>query len=403
MLSNVKIPDSSTHDVLSESLRAIRLHLGMDVAFISEFSDDQRAFRYVDAAGPNAPIKAGDSGPVEEGYCQRVVDGRLPELIRDASRVPAALELPVTMALPVGAHLSVPIRLKDGRVYGTFCCFSSRPDESLSERDLAMMRVFADFAARQIEQKLVARKSFDEATDRIKSVLGSDGLSIVYQPIFHFGENKIIGFESLSRISATPYRSPDLWFNEAAAVGLGTPFETLAVKKALKGLKQLPHDIYLSVNVSPETIASGPIGDVLFGAPLERIVLEVTEHSSIDDYSELASALEPLRKRGLLLAVDDAGAGYASFRHILQLSPDLIKLDISLVRGIDRDRTRRALASALVRFAEEIGSRIVAEGVETTAELAVLRHLGVSKAQGYLIGRPMPMANALSLLQPVTV
>jgi len=118
---------------------------------------------------------------------------------------------------------------------------------------------------------------------------------------------------------------------------------------------------------------------------LHRIVLEVTEHESIDDYASVASRLEPLRKQGLRLAVDDAGAGYASFRHILKLKPDIIKLDASLVAAIDTDDSLRALASALVRFADETGSKVIAEGVETEEVLEVLRQLNVNKAQGYLV------------------
>jgi EAL domain-containing protein (putative c-di-GMP-specific phosphodiesterase class I) len=99
----------------------------------------------------------------------------------------------------------------------------------------------------------------------------------------------------------------------------------------------------------------------------------------------------------LRIAVDDAGAGYASFRHILNLAPDLIKLDVFLTQNIHTDRARRALAAALIRFSEETGSKIIAEGVETTLQLKVLRELGVTKAQGYLLGRPMPLASASEL------
>jgi EAL domain-containing protein (putative c-di-GMP-specific phosphodiesterase class I) len=111
----------------------------------------------------------------------------------------------------------------------------------------------------------------------------------------------------------------------------------------------------------------------------------------VQDYALLAEALEPLRSKGLRLAVDDAGAGYASFRHILKLKPDVIKLDSSLIRNIDSDTGSRALAAALIRFAEETGCKVVAEGVETREELAMLRRLEVNKAQGYLLGRPMPL------------
>ena len=121
-------------------------------------------------------------------------------------------------------------------------------------------------------------------------------------------------------------------------------------------------------------------------------MLEVTEHTSIDDYSVIARKLEPFRVRGIRLAVDDAGAGYASFRHILKLRPDVIKLDSSLVSAIDSDKGIRALAAAVIRFSEETGSKVVAEGVETKHELKVLRQLNVNKAQGYLLGRPSRLA-----------
>jgi EAL domain-containing protein (putative c-di-GMP-specific phosphodiesterase class I) len=112
---------------------------------------------------------------------------------------------------------------------------------------------------------------------------------------------------------------------------------------------------------------------------------------------KVESVLRPLRSDGLRLAVDDAGAGYASFRHILKLAPDIIKLDMSLTRHIDTNRSCRALASALIRFAAETGSTVVAEGVETDAELHALRELGVVKMQGYLLGRPMTIESAARL------
>jgi EAL domain-containing protein (putative c-di-GMP-specific phosphodiesterase class I) len=337
----------------------------------------------------------GGADPLEASYCQRIVDGRLPELIQDATAVPAAMELRVTRALPVGAHLSVPIKLKDGSVYGTFCCFSFTPDLSLNQRDLGMMRVFADLAADVIERNLEKGKQRDEKAKRIQSVISGDGLSIVYQPIINVAQDKVVGFESLTRFSATPLRGPDVWFNEAASVGMGAQLEMRAVELAMAALDSLPKDVYLSFNVSPEALINGDLRRVLEGMPLERLVLEVTEHATIDEYSELTNALAPLRTQGLRLAVDDAGAGFASFRHILRLQPDIIKLDMSLTRDIDTDAARRALASALIRFAHETGSKIVAEGVETASELRVLRSLGVNKVQGYFLGRPAPLANAL--------
>lgn len=394
----VETRKATLDQIMQDALRAIRVHLGMQVAFVGEFSGGRRVFRYVNAESGAPPIRAGDFGPLDESYCQRVVDGRLPELIHDATRLPAALELPVTMALPVGAHLSVPIRMHDGSVYGTFCCFSTTPDPSLQERDLAIMRVFADFAAKQIERQREASRALAEAERRVRGVLDSGGVTIVYQPVYRLSEHRIVGFEALSRFTAPPVRAPDVWFKEAAQVGLGEALEMAAIKAALDGLARLPADVYLTINISPDNVTNGALARLLAKRAIDRVVLEVTEHVPIADYAQFEAALAPLRRRGLRLAVDDAGAGYASFRHIINLQPDFIKLDMSITRDIDTDRTRRALAAALIRFAEETGSRIIAEGVETESELAVLRKLGVDKAQGYLLGRPAPIDAALALV-----
>lgn len=139
---------------MQESLRSIRKHLGMDIAFVSQFVDGQRFFRAIDAEDGQAPIVVGGSDPLDESYCQRVVDGRLPGLIPDAFLNPEALTLSATLAVPVRAHLSVPIRLNNGEIYGTYCCFSYSADQSLNERDLGMMQVFADLMAKQIELNL---------------------------------------------------------------------------------------------------------------------------------------------------------------------------------------------------------------------------------------------------------
>ncbi|MGH9154185.1 MAG: sensor domain-containing phosphodiesterase, partial [Acidimicrobiales bacterium] len=374
--------------VSAPALRAIRRHLGMDVAFLSEFVDGRRVFRAVDAAGADPPVRVGEGGPLEESYCQRVVDGRLPELIHDARAVPAAAELPATHSLPVGAHLSVPVRLADGRVYGTFCCFSTTPDLSLNERDLAMMRVFAELTAAQIDADRAAGRRRTEAAARVRSAMAGEGLSMVYQPIVDIDRRRPVGFEALARFSARPPRGPDAWFAEAGEAGLGVELELAAVALALRGRPRLPPDAYLALNVSPATVLSGRLDALLADRRADHVVLEITEHEAVGSYERLDGALAGLRRSGVRVAVDDAGAGYASFRHILRVRPDVIKLDMSLTRRIDEDGARRALALALVRFAAETGSDLVAEGVETAGELRTLRDLGATVAQGNLLGHP---------------
>ncbi|MES2547159.1 MAG: diguanylate cyclase [Pseudomonadota bacterium] len=146
----LSIPKKNEANFLQNTLSAIRRHLNMDVAFISHFHDGVREFDAVDSKDLNPPIAVGDSGPLEESYCQRVIDGRLPEIINDAFELPEAMSLPVTAILPVRAHMSVPIRLSNGEVYGTFCCFSYKPNQTLNERDISVMHVFAELIAQQL-------------------------------------------------------------------------------------------------------------------------------------------------------------------------------------------------------------------------------------------------------------
>ncbi len=395
-----QVASNSVPDIL----HAIRQHLKMEVAFVSEFINDQRVFRYVDSSWTKSPVHVGEGGPLDESYCQRVVDGRLPELINDAQINPVAAELPATFAIPVGAHMSVPIHLSDGSIYGTFCCFSRGADTSLNLRDLSLMRVFADLAGKMIDRERHSISHQRASLERVRKVLNSDAIQIVYQPIFDLNLGAIAGFESLARFSATPARSPDLWFNEAHSVGLGIELELKAIQQAMLVMPKLCDGLDLSINASPETILDARFVELLATLPsVEHLVLEITEHAAVEKYEEIAQRLKPYRDRGLQLAVDDAGAGYASFRHILNLEPDRIKLDMSLTRDIDIDPARRALAAALIHFSADTGSKLVAEGVETANEAAALIELGVDRAQGYFLGRPMTLAGLqhLGCLQPV--
>jgi EAL domain-containing protein (putative c-di-GMP-specific phosphodiesterase class I) len=387
----------SVEQQIQQILHAIRLHLGMDVGFISEFRDGRRFFRHVDASAPKPPVVVGASDRLEESYCHYIVDGALPQLMQDAAKVPAAAAMPVTNALPVGAHLSVPIRFDDGEIYGTFCCFSHKSDESLNERDLALLKVFADISGGLIQADAKAEKTRIEKVSRIEQTIGMRQLSIAYQPIYRLSDDSLAGFEALSRFSATPLRSPDQWFAEAAEVELGCELEFLAAQEACLALLALPPALTLAVNLAPQSILSPKFSWLFAELPLERLVLEVTEHAIIENYADMERALFPLRQRGLRLAVDDAGAGHSSFRHVLDLRPDLIKLDMSLTRDIHCDPARRALAEALTQFGRAMGCQIVAEGVETELELAALRKIGVTKVQGYLTGRPMSLKQAAAL------
>jgi EAL domain-containing protein (putative c-di-GMP-specific phosphodiesterase class I) len=239
----------------------------------------------------------------------------------------------------------------------------------------------------RFQEKEMTRRR--EATERIQQMLKEpEALRIVVQPIADLKTGRVVGVEALSRFRASVERTPDVWFTEAAEVGLGLELELKALRAAMQVVERLPEALFLTINLSPGTIASPRFHELLDGVPANRVVLEVTEHAPVSDYDALAGSLEPLRARGCRLAVDDAGAGFASFRHILRLNPDIIKLDMTLTRSIDRDPARRALASGLISFATDLGAEIIAEGIETVSELGALRTLGVGFGQGYYLARP---------------
>ncbi len=389
--------ETGTPRNMAVALAAVRKHLGMEVAYISEFVGDRSVFRSVDAPGLEAMIKAGDSFSLDDIYCRHILAGRLPELMADTADHALAQSIPITKAVPIGAHMSVPLRLPDGSAYGMFCCLSPHPNRSLNDRDLQIMRVFAEVAAHQINDELQTERALQNSRDSIEQVIEQELFTILYQPIFRFEPFALRGFEALCRFSAQPYRAPDVWFKEADAAGLGVRLELAVLRKALQALPSLPENIFVSVNASPDTIVSGQLNALLEPCPKHRVVLEVTEHAEVKDYDALLAAMRPLRQSGIRLAIDDAGAGYSSFQHIIRLNPDIIKLDMSLTRAVDKDLGRQALASALSFFARSTGSEIVAEGIESHSEFATLPTLGVTKGQGYLLGRPAELHVAREL------
>lgn len=383
---------SEITDNLSYILSVIRKHLEMDVAFISEFTDQLRKIEVVDSADQNISLKPGHADPAELTYCRKIVDGDLDEIIADTSENPLTKSMPITQELDIGSYLGVPIVLKDGEIYGTFCCFSHTPDTTLSERDLALMKIFADIAARQIDKQLLKSQEQNEIKNRINTILTNGSINTVFQPVYHTTEKKVIGYECLSRFMSIPYRTPDLWFEEAQLIGLGEELEIMAIHQAINKMTSFPGDISFSLNISPEYVMNGAVEHALNQHAMnKRIILEVTEHAQITDYYAFRKAIQSLRKRGVRLAIDDVGAGYSSFQHILELGADLIKLDISLIRNIDTDTSRKALTAALLAYAKETSCEVLAEGVETEQEFQELVRLGIKKIQGYFISQPLEL------------
>jgi len=240
----------------------------------------------------------------------------------------------------------------------------------------------------QLEREEVATTTRLERVERITRAIEGEGRSLVFQPIVELATARLVGVEALSRFDGDPDWPVHRWFAEAADAGMGVELELACNRDALEVLERLPEEVYLSMNASHRTAGSDGLLELLDDVEAARIVVEITEHERVEDYDELARALGRIRERGARIAIDDAGTGFASLRHLLLIDPEIIKLDVSLTRGIDTDARKRALAAALTSFAEEIDKTVVAEGVETPAEQQTLRDLGVRFGQGYYLGRP---------------
>jgi EAL domain-containing protein (putative c-di-GMP-specific phosphodiesterase class I) len=216
-------------------------------------------------------------------------------------------------------------------------------------------------------------------------------LDVVFQPIVALDSRRVVGYEALSRFSNGPDRGPEAWFAEAHEVGLGAELELWAVRVACERSHALPQGKFMAVNVSPDTAERPDLLALLAGAQVDHVVLEVTEHARVEDYPRFRVAIDRVRELGARLAVDDAGAGFASLRHILELDAELIKLDGSLTRSLETDPRRRSLAAALIEFGRESGASVLAEHIESELQLIELRRLGVRLGQGYHLGRPEPL------------
>jgi EAL domain-containing protein (putative c-di-GMP-specific phosphodiesterase class I) len=222
-----------------------------------------------------------------------------------------------------------------------------------------------------------------------------DDLTLVFQPIVDLAGATIAGYEALARFPGSA--GPDIWFAAAAEAGVAAELEALAIHKALAAVDLLPPDTFLTVNVSPHLLGSAPVQNALATrADLHRVVVELTEHTPVHDLAALRRQCDDLRRRGALIALDDAGSGYSGLQQLAVLRPQVVKLDRALVSDADTDPVRVALAEMLGEFAGRIDAWLLAEGIETPAELAAFARLGVPLAQGWLLGRPSPVFARLS-------
>lgn len=372
---------------VAELLRTAKEALGLSVAFLSRMDGTTQHLQVVESALPFL-FPEGARLKQETSFCQAVLDGRLPEVIPDVRRHPAAMALPAARFPRLRSYVSVPVTLSDGTVYGTFCAAGLTADKGLSKRDRALMTVLASAAAVIIEPGVAADALRSEIEQRLAPVMDDGGPTVVLQPIVDLVTGRRVGAEALSRFPAAWGLPPDVVFHQAHSADLGHRLELLALERAAAHLEHVTG--YVAMNVSPRTLLTPACGELLARLPAERVLLELSEHEPVEDYGALRAALDGPRAAGMRLAIDDVGAGFSSLRHIVLCGPDVIKLDRSIVDGVGSDPVLRTLVAALVDFAHGNGTRVVAEGVETLPDVEALRELAVDLAQGWYFGRPVP-------------
>lgn len=375
---------SETDLKVAELLRTAKNSLGLSLTFLSRMDGVTQHLEVVESSIPL--FHDGQSQPQATSLCQAIRDGKLPPVIANVAKLPEAKRLPAARFPRIRSYVSVPVSLSDGTLYGTFCAAGFTADKQLSQRDRALMEVLASAAATLIEPGVYERRRAGAIRDRLQPIFDAGGPQIVLQPIVALDDGRRVGAEALSRFPVEWGAPPDVVFDEAASIGRGVDLEILAVRQAVAHLPEVAG--YVAVNFSPGALLDSRVGDVLGDLPLDRLVLELSEHDRVEDYGALAGVLAPLRARGMRLAIDDVGAGFSSLRHIVVTAPDVIKLDRSIVVGLSADAVLHTLAAALVSFGHGAGATIVAEGVETREDAAALRALGIDFAQGWFFARP---------------
>ena len=415
-LNGLQIPDQLVQRVADQALLLVPAAEGALVGL-----HDGHVLRYVRGSGRLAAHVGTTVGVASSLAGLAFRTGRV--VRSDDMGTDPRADAEVIIRLGVSSSVFVPLR-RSGETFGVLAVSAGKKG-AFSGRDVALLRKLADFLGVAVglsrdltvtweriaaggalgadDGRLAAQRfvlgvmqpeqlPWIEARPRIRAVLEDPAaLSIVFQPIIDVVEGRAVAVEALARFAPEPQRGPDYWFAEARVCGLGVELELAAAERALSAMAQLPAGVAMTVNVGPEALASDRLAALVQRAGPERVVLELTEHVLVGDYSVLRSSLQALRRAGTRLAVDDTGAGISSLAHILKLAPDFIKLDRDIVSGVDVDPVRRALASALMGFGAETGAKVVAEGAETLDELESLRRVGVRYVQGYCLGRPVPL------------
>jgi EAL domain-containing protein (putative c-di-GMP-specific phosphodiesterase class I)/DNA-binding response OmpR family regulator len=371
----------ATAESICDSLAALP-----DLAFVAvlAFGAGGTTFALAGRPSVNTPFRPNQALPPEWSNLirSRVADGTW---FGPWSAFGAGQSVPQPFDRDITAVALIPLRTAS-RLLGTGAAAATGVSGMTQlGRRLPALEAFAALASALLAPGILDRQRDDRVRDRIERIIAASEFRPVFQPILSVDSGLVVGHEALTRFDDGT--RPDRCFADAAAVGLGLDLEVACLTAAIEARRKLNSKTWLSLNVSPALILERARLAAILSDPPAPIVLEITEHVPIDDYAGVREAIRSLGPN-VRSAIDDAGAGFSSFRHIIELRPEFVKVDIGLVRAIERDPARQALVAGMVYFAIKTGCVLIAEGIETAAEHDTLRSLAVPLGQGFLLGMP---------------
>ncbi|WP_346621902.1 GAF domain-containing protein [Blastococcus montanus] len=277
---------------IADLLRTAKKSLHLSVAFLSRLDGTTQHLEVVESSVPFL-FQEGATQVQSTTLCQAVLDKKLPAVIPNLKDFPEAMKLPAARMPRIRSYVSVPVTLSDGTLYGTFCAAGLTSDKDLTERDKALMDVLASAASVIIEPQVKEDDRRTGIEQRLIPLMADGGPVVALQPIVDLATGARVGSEALSRFPAEWEQTPDVVFAEAHSVGLGDELELLALRRAADHLTAV--DGYVAMNVSPGTLLTPGCTALLAELPLDRVLLELSEHDPVDDYDALAAVPEPLR------------------------------------------------------------------------------------------------------------
>lgn len=396
-INPVESSDSAT-DLVEHLLAVARDRLGMEMAWVSSFRDGMQILDHINCEPGTFDVEAGISSPLADSYCQRVVDGRLPNIIPDTAVDPITAALSVTEQLSLGSYIGFPLLGEATEPIGMLCCVRQGPATHLGDNDLHTLEIIAELVMEILTKDNPKLRHERMVEARIKRTIADRNFSVVYQPIVDVATGEVVGVEALSRFVESPAR-PSVWFAEAQSVGLGVELEIAAIELAIEGFDQLGAGQFMTLNASTETIRQSEFLNIVKQLEPSRVVVGITDTGDITLDQPLEDALRELRDLGVQIGVDHVGASFASGFDGAESGPTILSLDRSITDNIHVDPGQRALAEEVIELAKAMDARIVATGIETQLELDALMALGVDQAQGFLLAHPqrLPAPSSIPL------